>query len=476
MNINTLRHCASLFTLAAITSPVTWAQSAGDTPQLSERITQDQVVNELTLLEARAHGMRLFTTPFNVFDGYGDGPFTPGLDDGITPGQRPSMQDENNLFLRMNGLDSQTCLECHSIVSNATIPATFGIGGVGGVSASAFPLMTEVDLDDSEGNGYAQTNGRMINPPFNFGLGGVELLAKEMTADLQAIKAQAQTNEGQVFDLITKGVYFGYISYVAGTLDTSGIEGVNDDLVVRPFGRKGGRATVRDFDVDALQFHLGMQAEELFEDPNTDGDGDGISKEITVGELSAMHIFQATLDAPAQSKKSNTETGEALFASIGCAQCHIPEMTTESRFLPIAFPEVFTDPYANVFMQIDLRDKSPGFKKDKNGPGVIVPLFADLKRHDMGPDLAETTGDDLDPFFTTAKLWGVADTAPYLHDGRATTISQAILMHGGEAQTQRDNYAALNNDDQQAILDFLGSLRVPFDATDKLVKELQKNK
>lgn len=467
---------AVLWALIALTVTNAWAQTPGNTPRLSERISQNQVANEFTLLETRAHGMRMFTTPFNEFDGLGDGPFTPGLDDGASAGQRPSLQDDGNLFLRMNGLDSQTCLECHGLVSNATIPATFGVGGAGGVGASAFPLMTDVNLNDSEGNGFARTNGRMINPPFNFGLGGVELLAKEMTAELQAIKAEAQANPSEVFDLITKGVYFGFISYAGGVFDTSGIEGINDDLVVRPFGRKGGRATVRDFDRDALQFHHGMQPEELFPDPNTDGDGDGVISEITVGELSAMHIFQATLDAPAQKKHSHTEAGEALFSSIGCAQCHIPQLTTESKFLPIAFPEVFTDPSANVFIQIDLTKKSPGFKQDHYGPGVVVPLFADLKRHDMGPDLAETTGDSLDPFFTTAKLWGVADTAPYLHDGRATTITQAILMHGGEAQTQRDNFDALNAEDQQAILDFLGSLRVPFHATDELVKFLRKDK
>ena len=451
------------------------AQTPGLEPRIGSRITQDQIINQFSLTETRAHGLRIFTTPFNAADGFGDGPFQPGVDDGVSVGQRPSLQGVGNAFLRMNGLDSQSCFECHSVVSNATIPPTMGVGGVGGISASAFPLMTEVDLGDSNLNGFAATGGRVINPPFNFGVGGVEMLAKEMTADLQTIKAQAQANPGQEFDLITKGVYFGYISFANGQFDLSNVEGINSDLVVRPFGRKGERATIRDFDVEALRFHQGMESEELFSDPNFDSDGDGVTNEITVGELSAMHIFQVTLDAPKQDRRANVSAGEQLFSNVGCAQCHIPELETESRFLPIAFPEVFTDPDANVFMRINLAARSPGFNRARRGRGVVVPLFADLKRHDMGPALAETTGRDIDSFFTTAKLWGVADTAPYLHDGRAATIAQAILLHGGEAQQQRDNYAALSGDDQQAILDFLESLRVPEGATRDLERFLKQN-
>jgi hypothetical protein len=106
----------------------------------------------------------------------------------------------------MNGLDSQTCLECHSILSNATIPATFAVGGVGGVSDNAIPGVIDPDINDSLINGFAAIQGRFINPPFSFGSGDVELLGKEMTADLQALKAEAVNNPGTVVNLITKGV------------------------------------------------------------------------------------------------------------------------------------------------------------------------------------------------------------------------------------------------------------------------------
>ena len=95
--------------------------------------------------------------------------------------------------------------------------------------------------------------------------------------------------------------------------------------------------------------------------------------------------------------------------------------------------------------------------------GVLVPLFADLKRHDMGDGLEEDF--QLAKFsnreFTTARLWGVADTAPYLHDGRATTLFQAIEAHGGEAQASRDAFLELSAEERQQLISFLGRLRTP---------------
>ena len=90
-----------------------------------------------------------------------------------------------------------------------------------------------------------------------------------------------------------------------------------------------------------------------------------------------------------------------------------------------------------------------------------MPLFADLKRHDMGPRLAESAGSPLDRFFTTARLWGVADTAPYLHDGRATTLTEAILWHGGEAEDARQAFADLSDSGKRDLLSFLRTLRTP---------------
>jgi CxxC motif-containing protein (DUF1111 family) len=134
-------------------------------------------------------------------------------------------------------------------------------------------------------------------------------------------------------------------------------------------------------------------------------------------------------------------------------------LRTESRQLTLSFPEVPEDPGANVYYTIDLSTHPAGFPRA--GDGISVAFYADLKRHDMGPDLAESTGDPLDPFFQTARLWGVADTAPYLHDGRAATLTEAILWHGGEAQVARDLFDGLSDVERLQLLDFLRTLRTP---------------
>ena len=82
----------------------------------------------------------------------------------------------------------------------------------------------------------------------------------------------------------------------------------------------------------------------------------------------------------------------------------------------------------------------------------------------MGPGLAENfhLADEIDNAqFTTARLWGVRDSGPYLHDGRALTITEAILMLGGEAQGARDNFVALSQAEKDLVLAMLYSLKSP---------------
>jgi hypothetical protein len=438
-------------TLAIGTSSL--ALAADGDPNLTPRITQAEVENQLTLRQIRKEGLRIFSTPFNHADGVGDGPINPA--DKVSPGGRPTFLNHGSL-LRMNGLDSQTCLECHNYRTTTSIPFEFAVGGAGALGQAAFPGIIAPDLADSQNNGYARVLGRVINPPFCFGAGGVELVGKEMTQELQAQKQQAEDNPNTPVDLEAKGVSFGSISYDGVDFNFSNVEGVGNDLVIRPFGRTGCCATVREFDLGAMQFHHGIQPVEIVGVDN-DADGDGVANELLEGELSAMHIFQVALERPRREKQGpQQQAGAVVFDDIGCASCHVPTLVTNSRFLTLSLPEVMEDPTANVYFQLNLRRMAPGFKK--SGSGVEVQLYADLKLHDMGPDLTEETGNSL---FTTARLWGVADSAPYLHDGRALTLSEAISQHGGEAQASADAFDALSEGDREALIELLESLRAP---------------
>jgi len=99
------------------------------------------------------------------------------------------------------------------------------------------------------------------------------------------------------------------------------------------------------------------------------------------------------------------------------------------------------------------------FKTDKSGRAIIN-LYGDQKRHEMGEGLAE----GIDEFmkgpsvWRTKELWGMASTAPWIHDGIATTITEAIHWHGGEGEESRDNYFYLTDDEKDNILDFLRNL------------------
>ena len=86
-------------------------------------------------------------------------------------------------------------------------------------------------------------------------------------------------------------------------------------------------------------------------------------------------------------------------------------------------------------------------------------IFTDFKRHDLGPNFWERNFDGtLQHEFMTEPLWGVATTAPYGHDGRSVNLREVILRHGGEAQDARDAFAALSDERQRQLLEFLETL------------------
>lgn len=492
---------ATAIVLMVITTTPLMAQDPdGPALTLTDGLTQAQIAagnpNDAAFIKLmRTLGLVVFTTPFNTYDGLGDGPFDPLELPTTMPGHRPTLQG-NGVFLRINGLDAQSCNECHSIVSNATLPPEQGIGGAGGVAQNAIPAATLVDISDSFDDrvtyvpghdpdlplvhdGVADFNGRFINPPFLFGGGGVELLAREMTYDLQKYLNQAQAaTAGTVFVLNTHGVNFGTITslgFGSVRLDLDGISTLDGPtvftpadkpevhLVVRPFGRKGEAFSMRDFDRNAMQFHFGMQPVEVPTVGSIDEDRDGLANELTVAEMSVLHIFSVTNPRPYQDNTSADDVGSEYFKEIGCNSCHINEISTYSSHLPLSHPEVAEDPTLNVFWRINLRKF--GFDPVSNGFGIRVPLFSDLKRHDMGPGLAESCEacEVSDRELITARLWGIADSAPYLHDGRATTLYQAIEQHGGDALPARNAFLALSQSQQASLIKFLKTLRTPQD-------------
>jgi cytochrome c peroxidase len=177
-----------------------------------------------------------------------------------------------------------------------------------------------------------------------------------------------------------------------------------------------------------------------------------------------------------------------VFQATGCSSCHVPSLTIADPVFsePSKHPDyrdtVFPggqDPASrgvNSVMPVkfDLTRDQPdnqikrsgrvyfrlgSFEKDRQGR-AIVRLFGDLKRHDMGPGLAEAIDEEGTgaSVFLTENLWGVGSTAPYLHDGRATTLTEAILAHGGEADASRSAFIDLSGREQQDLIAYLNNM------------------
>jgi CxxC motif-containing protein (DUF1111 family) len=273
---------------------------------------------------------------------------------------------------------------------------------------------------------------------------------------------------------VTKGISFGQITAKPdGSTDDSGIEGVDKDLIIKPFHQKGVLVSVRQFTVNAFNHHHGMQASERFGD-GVDFDKDGVKDELTRGDITASTLFQVAMEVPGQVIPHNPvieqaiKDGEQTFTKIGCASCHVPALTLDDPHYTEPNPY---NPAGNLRVQdvaqpfsFDLTRQGPLPRPERTTDGkAIVRAFTDLKRHKMGPrcnnEKLIQNGVPTDQFITK-KLWGFYSEPPFLHNGRCTTVTEAIQAHGGEAQAALDAWNALTQDERNELFQFLKSLQV----------------
>jgi len=414
-------------------------------------------------------GEVLFKAKFTSLDGAG----RPDATGAIVPTKvrRPSPL----AFQRLAGPDANACDSCHNE------PVT---GGAGSFTANVFVSegfeSADFDTIDPQFSNERNTNALQ-------GAGLIELLAREMTADLRtqrrAVLQEARTTgTTATTDLETKGISFGRLTaHPDGTLDVSQLDGIDDDLTLRPFGQKGVFASLRQFTVNAMNDHHGIQATERFGRKWTgtdDFDADGFHHELSDGQVSALVAWQATLPPPGRKQDlpeiwaEAAARGEATFDEVGCTSCHVPALPLDSL--------VFQDPGPNDTagtlrqsdvaqpLGLDLATLAWAKELPRDGTGrVLVPLFGDLKRHKIADPANDVLGNELlaqrfvaRDVFITAELWGIGSTAPYGHRGDLTTLNEVILAHGGEASDSRKAYAALDETGRQSIIAFLRSLEI----------------
>ncbi len=134
-----------------------------------------------------------------------------------------------------------------------------------------------------------------------------------------------------------------------------------------------------------------------------------------------------------------TKTGQSLFRSIGCADCHSESLGS----------------VAGLYSDMLLHDMGVELESSTGYYGAIVPAPA------IRNDKFEESEQPSPVEWRTAPLWGVADSAPYLHDGRAKTLEEAVDTHRGEAVDVTERFKNLSGPEQKAIIAFLMTLRAP---------------
>ena len=348
--------------------------------------------------------------------------------------------------------------------------------------------------------GNVATRPDSRDAPHLFGLGLKEMLADEITGDMRAIRQQAITQAAQsghsvTLPLSSKGIDYGTITATpSGSVDTSGVQGVNTDLRVRPFFAEGRAISIREFVVGALHKEMGLEVN----DPDLanahagsrvvtpsgmvlDGSLDSIDAppapdpgsgeyEIDPAVVDHLEFYLMNYFKPGTGRQNpTTDLGRRKFNAIGCSACHISNLQIDHD-RRVADVETVYDPVQGIFNNlfataetsinvIDDGHGLPPLKQPQGNPFLVSNIFTDFKRHDLGPNFYERNYDGtLRQQFLTRPLWGVSAKNSFGHDGRSISLDEVILRHGGEAQASRDAYAGLAEPESAALQKFLRSL------------------
>ena len=485
------------------------------------RHLQDGEEFTVTIGQLIQYGAQLFNAKFTAQEGAGR-PLSKGTGAPLSDPSSPLVFPRN--FDRISSPDANACSGCH----NAPIP-----GGGGDRVTEVFVLAQRFDhltFDHTDGiptRGATDESGKFVtmddatNDRKTIGMNGsgfVEMLARQMTADLQA--ERDATPPGSSRQLTSKGIFFGVLAHnMDGTWNTSQVQGLPapslsssssnpPSLIIRPLHQVGNVVSLRQFSNNAFNHHHGMQAEERF-GLGTDPDGDGVRNELTTADLTAVSMFQATLSVPGRVIPNDPAVeranvlGEAVFNKIGCATCHatLPLSSNNNPGLPgqpgwIYFePDPYNPatgpnspnlqlgatnyPVSAPALTVDLTSNRLPLPRLHAHRGVVmVPAYTDLKLHDISATSDPKTDPECEALdqnqpagspgffagnckFITRKLWGFYNQGgAFMHHGKFTTAREAVEAHNGEALAQRMAFDALSPDMQNALIEFLKSLQV----------------
>ncbi|MCE9529399.1 MAG: hypothetical protein K8R36_25400 [Planctomycetales bacterium] len=267
------------------------------------------------------------------------------------------------------------------------------------------------------------------NTPPVFGAGFIDAVTADMLRELAA----TQQKEGRVSGRVAPG--------------PRGPSGP----VLGHFGWRGQTMSLKEFVLGACANELGLEVpghHQAIDPLNPEAKASGL--DMSEEQANQLIAYVAALPAPRQEipadalKAKAVERGFAAFKTIGCADCHVQDV----------------GPAKGIYSDLLLHDLGPGL-----GDAVsAVSAKQYLLRREGEIDTYINAGSALKVLqqeWRTTPLWGVRDSGPYLHDGRAKTLKEAILAHAGESILSIEKFAAMPAQEQEELIGFLNTLVAP---------------
>jgi len=368
--------------------------------------------------------------------------------DSILDGPVEGLTNEQNaVFLRGDIAFNDDVFTAETGLGPLFVATSCGSCHAGDGKGHPFTTLTRFGQIDTFGNQFLQRGGPQLQnraipgfmpeqippgtafskftPPANTGLGFLEAVSD---ATLLSFSDPNDLNRDGISGKPNWIAIPQYCIVRPGTIERDG----------KYIGRFGKKAAVYDLlqqTVNAYNQDMGVNS--TYEHYSTYTSFD-VDPEITNQTALDVVFYLQTLKAPVQRDQNNADVigGRQVFLNISCAKCHVPQL--ETGFSPIN--------------ALSNKTFSP---------------YTDLLLHDMGPGLNDgyTEGTALPAEWRTPALWGLglsknSQGGQYflMHDGRATSIEQAILMHGGEAEQSKNNFQQLTATDKAKLMKFLESL------------------
>lgn len=309
-----------------------------------------------------------------------------------------------------------------------------------------YPIIRGRTVQSQSVDGMAGCAGSITIPDFDpvrtqsvqatalFGAGWIDLISDR--AILRNARNRGVNQAVRELGLKFDGIPVGRVRYVAGGIGK--------------FGWKNQFATLEEFVAAACANEIGLGTPTVAQAQPILGSEHASAPDLDKKQFRALVSFVKTLPKPveivpeAAVEHDAAVRGKSLFSTVGCAVCHVPDLG--------GVKGVYSD-----FLLYTLDDPPPP------GGGTGIGNYG----QEPPPQLQLPPRPSEDPRpeeWKTPPLWGVADSAPYLHDGSAETLREAIQKHRGDAKSVLTSFEALPSADQAALLSFLGTLKAPTDA------------